>query len=213
MTSEIFRVTTFLLPILFMTLFYVKTNKLNFLKKYGILTLFIPIFLQLFFNELGFHLYLIFAYMIFVLFGMSIFNSKGWAIPQALSVSFCLVYFGSFFWELPTHIYTIIVCGGIDGAFPLHLLYIFPMVFIFTNLKTNQLSREVFNLLFVILFFSVTVMSVLIGMGLDIWNVAVNPPFGQIVEESFWMLNRMVVIVGLFAIYIKSSVRKEIKSR
>lgn len=211
MISEIIRFTSFLLPIPFIILFNIRTNKLNFLKKYGILTLFIPIFFQLLFVDIGFHLHLIFAYMIFVLFGMSIFNSKGWAISQALSISFCLVYFGSFLWELPIHIYTIIIRGGIDGAFSLHLLYIFPMVFIFDKLKTNQPKREILELLLIFLGWSTFIMFMLVGMGLDLWNILANPLFGQIMMQSLWMLNRMVVIFGLFAIYIKSSLRKESK--
>lgn len=209
MLPEIIRTLSFLLPIPFMALFYIKTNKLDFMKKYGILTLFIPIFLNILSSDFGYHLDLTFAYMIFVLFGAHIFSQKVWTYPQALSLSFCLTYFASFLWELPTHIYTIIVRGGVDGAFPLHLLFIFPIIFIYEKVQTNQSRKEVYNILVQIIGYSTLSMIVLLLSGIDIWNVAQNPQSGQIVEEALWMVNRMVVVIGLFYIYSKSTLRKE----
>ena len=211
MIGEIIRFTSFLLPIPFMILFYIKTDKLNFLKKYNILTLFIPIFASLCFDDTGFNLGLITTYMIFVLFGTSIFNSKGWGYPQALSISFLLTYFGSFLWELPTLIYTIIIRGGIDGAFPLHVIYIFPILFIFEKIKINQPKKTTITLLAWMIFYSVLALFALISINADIWNVTQNTTAMQAIEQVSWMMNRIIVITGLFAIYIKSTIRKEQK--
>jgi len=209
MIPEIVRIVSFLLPIPFMALFYVKTNKLDFLKKWSLPILFIPIFAQIFFTDIGFKFELVLAYTIFVLFGAYVFNSKGWTYPQALSLSFCLAYFGSFLWELPTHIYTIIVRGGIDGAFPMHLLYIFPIIFIYEKVQTNQPKKEILNTIISILGFSMIVLVVLLAGGYNIWYVNQNPPLEQSIMEFLWMFNRIIVIFGLFTIYIKSTVRKK----
>lgn len=211
MIQEIVRITGYLLPIPFMALFYIKTDKLNFLKKYQILTLFIPIFMQLIFGDLGYNIELIFAYVILVLLGTTIFNEKGWTYPQALSLSFCLVFFGSFLWELPILTYTIIIRGGIDGAFPLHLLFIFPMVFVYEKVKTNKKRINNLNLLLVMMVCSSIGLLVLITSKVDIWNIVQSRMSDQVFAQTLWMVNRVIVIGGLFAIYIKSSLRKEIK--
>ncbi len=209
MIQEIIRIVSFLLPIPFMALFYVKTNKLDFLKKWSLPILFIPIFTQILFTDIGFKFELVLAYTIFVLFGAYVFNSKGWTYPQALSLSFCLAYFGSFLWELPTHIYTIIVRGGIDGAFPMHLLYIFPIIFIYEKVQTNRTKKEILNTIISILGFSTIVLIALLAGGYNIWYVNQNPLQNQSIMEYLWMFNRIIVIFGLFTIYIKSTVRKK----
>jgi hypothetical protein len=145
------------------------------------------------------------------LFGASVFNRRGWTYSQALSMSFCLVYFGSFLWELPTHIYTVIVRGGIDGAFPLHLLFIFPMIFIYEKVKTNQSRKRIAITLLEILGYSTLLLIVLLIANFNVWNVSQNPASAQGIEQSLWMINRMVVMVGLFSIYAESSLRQGIK--
>jgi len=211
MIAEIIRFASFLLPIPFMILFYIKTDKLDFLKKYGILALFIPILANLYFTDIGFNLGLITTYIIFVLFGASIFNSKGWTYPRALSLSFLLIYFGSFLWELPIIIYTIIIRGGIDGAFPLHIIYIFPMLFVYEKIKTNRTKKELFNLGTQTIIYSVLILFVLIISSIDIWNITQATTVNQSIAQILWMINRIIVTIVLFSIYAKSSLRKEKK--
>jgi hypothetical protein len=201
--------TSYLLPILFIALFFIKTTRLDFLKKFGILTLFIPILTYFYLGSIGYTLPLVLGYWILILFGASIFNTKGYTYPQSLSISFCLAYFGSFLWELPTLIYTIIMRGGVDGAFPLHIIYIFPILFIYEKIKTNQSKKEITITLTQILFYSVMVLFVSILSGFDIWNIKQNSISNQGNLEFLWMINRMVIIVGIFSIYIKSTLRKE----
>lgn len=203
--------TSYLLPIPFMALFFIKTTHLDFLKKYGILTLFIPILAYLYLGNLGYALPLVLGYWILILFGTSIFNKKGYTYPQALSISFCLAYFGSILWELPIIIYTIIIRGGIDGAFPLHIIYIFPMLLIYEKIKTNKSRKEIISTLTWILSYSVLILIVLVLDGFNIWVVSQNSISGQGIMEFWWMINRIVVITGLFLIYIKSTLRKEPK--
>ena len=209
MISEIIRIISFLLPIPFMALFYLKTNKFDSAKNYIVLTLLIPVFLQILsVNNIGYKIELIIAYMTFVIFGTFFFNKRGWTFLQSLSLSFCLVYFGSFLWELPYHIYTTIVRGGIDGAFPLHLLFIFPIVFICEKVKTNRTLKENLSILCVILSFSLLIMLSLISNNYNIWHVPSNSLSEQIIEETVWMIVRIVTISGLFIMYSKSVLRK-----
>lgn len=168
--------------------------------------------MQIIFNTLGYNFPLIIAYTTLVLFGTSIFAKKGWTYPQALSLSFCLTYFGSFLWELPTHIYTIIVRGGIDGAFPLHLLFIFPIIFVYEKVRTNKTKKETISTLFIILTCSTIILFTLVISGFNVWKVSTNPFSNRIAEEALWMLNRLIVIIGLFKIYAKSSLRRETKN-
>lgn len=212
MIAEFFRVASFLLPVPFMALFFVKTDKLNFLKTNPFPAFIVLVFLQIVFGTLGYVFPLVIAYTSLVLLGTSIFSSKGWTMPQALSLSFCLTYFGSFFWELPTHIYTIIVRGGVDGAFPLHLLFVFPMLLVYEKIKTNRTREDVFLRASRLLLFSVLVLAGLLVGGYDIWSVPANPLSMQVVEEAVWMANRVIVVIGLFMIYRNSSLRKEVVS-
>ena len=212
MIAEIIRFITFLLPIPFILLFFIKTNKLNFIKKYNFLLLFIPIFIYIFTPEFGFKIELALAYTIFLLFGTQLFNKKGWSIPQALSISFCLTYFGSFLWELPHHIYTIIIYGGIDGAFPLHIIYIFPIFFIYEKLKTNQSRRELINIRLFAIGYPIIILISLVGGGLNIWDILQNTKFEQSTIQFLWMFSRIITIIGLFAVYSKSTLRKKPKT-
>lgn len=208
MFGGFFRILSFLLPVPFMILFYIKTNKLNFLKNNPFPVFFVLVFLQIIFDYLGYNLPLIIAYISLTLLGVSIFVKKSLTYPQALSISFCLTYFGSFFWELPTHIYTIIIRGGIDGAFPLHLLFIFPVIFVYEKVKTNKTKKEIFSIVFKITSCSVIILLFLVIFNFDIWYVPANSPTNQIIEEVLWITNRIIVIVGLFKIYEKLSLRK-----
>jgi len=210
MIPEIIRIMSFFIPIPFMLLFYLKTDKLNFLDKYSFLILFVPILMQtLYTDNIGFKFELVMAYTVFVLFGTHIFKSQGWTYPQAVSISFCLTYFGSFLWELPTHIYTIFVRGGIDGAFPLHLFYIFPIVFIYEKVRLNMSRKETVILLTWMIGYSTVVLFALVGTSYNIWNVNLNSVPQQNIMETLWMINRIVVITGLFALYINSRLRKK----
>lgn len=211
MIASLVRVLSFLLPIPFIALFFIKTDKFDVFRKYAVLIFFVPIFAQILFTDIGYNLGLISAYIAFTLFGASVFNDRGWKYSQALSLSFCLVYFGSFFWELPYHIYTIIINGGIDGAFPLHLLYIFPMVFVYEKIKSNSSKQDILIILSGILLISTLGMGILLGLNLDIWNVLNNTQIERVLEETLWMITRLVTMFGLFAIYTKSSLRKGVR--
>jgi hypothetical protein len=208
---EIAYFTSYLLPVPFMALFFIKTGHFDFLKKFGVLTVFIPILAYLLLGDIGYNLPLVIGYWILILFGATIFNKKGYTYPQALSLSFCLAYFGSFLWELPTLIYTIVIRGGIDGAFPLHIIYIFPILFIYEKIKTNKPKKEVASTLVWVLSYSALVLSVLVLGGFDIWNINYNSIANQRFEEFMWMINRIIVITGMFLIYSKSSFRREPK--
>jgi len=212
MISEAIRIISFLLPVPFMALFYIKTTKFNPLKNYIVLTFLIPVFLRVFFGvSIGYNIELITFYITFVIFGTYFFNQRNWSFLQSLSLSFCLVYFSSFLWELPYHIFTIIVRGGIDGAFPLHLLFIFPIVFVYEKVKTNRKILENMDIIYTILLFSFIVMINLLMYGYNVWNVTLNLPYEQIIEESLWMITRTVTVLGLFFMYSKSTLRRRKK--
>ena len=142
------------------------------------------------------------------MFGVFIFNNKGYTIPQSLSISFCLTYFGSFLWETPIIVYTAIIRGGIDGSFPLHIIYIFPMLLIYEKLKTNKPKKEIITTLTWALFYSALTLNVLLLGGFNIWNTSLNSVSNQGIIQSLWMINRMIVISSLFLIYINSTLRK-----
>jgi len=205
-------VSSYLLPVPFMALFFVKTNRLDFLKKYGVLTIFIPLLAYLYFGAIGFTLPLVLGYWILILFGATLFNSKGYTYPQSLSIAFCLAYFGSLLWETPIIIYTAIIRGGVDGSFPLHLIYIFPMILIYEKLRTNQPRKEIASTLTWTLSYSTLVLFVLVLGKFNIWDTSQNSIANQGIIQFLWMIARILVIVGLFSIYVKSTFRKAQKT-
>lgn len=209
--SEILRLTSFLLPIPFMLLFYIKTDKLDFIKNNSLIILLFPILASLLLTDIGYNIELVLAYTIFVLFGTQVFKKANFTYPQAISISFCLTYFASFLWEIPTHIYTIILNQGIDGALPLHLIYIFPMIFIYEKLKTNQTKKHTFKLLLLIFGYSTAVLISTVLGGYDIFIIKNNPLFMQGILEASWMTNRIIVVITLFLLYSKSSFRRKNK--
>lgn len=205
--GAVIRFSTYLLPIPFMALFYLKTHRLDFLRTYGFLLLLLPLVIQLF-VPIGYDLFLALAYLLFVLAGAYVFSFEGWGYPQALSISFCLAFFGSFLWELPIIVYTIFARGGIDGAFPLHMLFVFPMIFIYEKLKTNQPRKMVLYIVGFLMSYSVYNMLLMPLIDVNIWSIESAPYMSQVFGQTLWMINRAAVIVGLFFIYLHSTLRK-----
>lgn len=212
MIAEIIRFTSFLLPIFFMLLFFVKTDKLNVLEHVDILFLFVPVFLLIFNFDFGFKIELLTAYMILIFIGTHILLRAGWTYVRALSIAFCLAYFGSFLWELPTHIYTIALRGGIDGAFPLHIIYIFPILLIYEKLKTNLPRKDILKTLLCIFGYSSIVLIALVASGANIFDIQQNSLADQNVIQAAWMINRIAVVVWIFAIYANSTLRKSVQN-
>lgn len=193
-----------------MPLYYIKTSKFEWLKTYAPLALLVPILMQMAFgNNIGYRLELMLFYMIMTMVFMVHLCNRGWRVPQALAVAGCLTFFGSLMWELPIMVYTAILRGGIDGAFPLHLLYIFPIVFVYEKLRTNKSKMEVLTWVAISLLASTIYLHCLLYFNVDIWFLNLNPVSTQVIVEVVWMLNRLITIGCLFKIYSLASERKK----
>lgn len=197
--AEVVRFSVFLLPILFMLLFDVEKPRFDWLKVYGPLLFVGAVVFVLFFGDVGFNLELVVAYLAFGSFGVMFFSNRGWSFNRALSLSFCLVRFGGFLWELPIFVYTIVLNGGVDGAFPLTLLFLFPMLFVYEKVRVNRSKREIVGFVFSSVAFSVVVL----------WLVLVLDTF----VLGLGMVNRVVTMLLLFGLYANANLRKKMSMK
>ena len=197
---ELIRLFSWFLPIPFMLLFFFRTKKLN---KYTNLVFYCLVanVIALFFvnhDNLGFNFWLIQYYLMAIGIVFLIYR-KQLDFPQALSLSFNTVYFNSFFWEIPIHIYTPIVRGYFDQALPLHLLYFFPFLFIW-NVTKIPLNKKTLFLLALNFTVSTLLLFLLLSLNVNIWNVTAMPLNMQFITQTIWMLNRIISLTCLTTI-------------
>lgn len=208
MIDEAVRVATYFSPVFFMLLYSIKTAKLNFL--YNYLALF-PVslsFIMLSFSNFGYPYDLILFYFTATVFLTQTLGEKHHiSFLQSLSLAFNITFFSSAFWEIPIHIYTIIARGGIDGAFPLHLLYFFPLVFIIPKFK---FKKQTIKYLLISLAISTIILSLHIYLNLDIFYPETIPPAQNRIIQLTWMLNRLTTIILLSQFFTKNEMRKNV---
>jgi len=197
---ELVRFVSWLLPIPFMLLYFVKTKRLNKYTDFAFYVL-VAAFVGLFFadsNRLGFSFWLL-QYYVMAVNAVFLLYRRKLDFPQALSLAFNTVYFNSFFWEIPIHVYTPIAKGFIDQAASLHLLYVFPFFFIYsvTDIKVTRENLAVLALNFAV---STFLMWLLLALNIDIWNVTAEPFDRRFIVEFTWLVNRIFSLTCLTAI-------------
>ena len=206
---SLIRFGSWFVPIPFMFLYHLKTKKLDFLfPTVCASTIFFYVLPLLLGEGLGFMSSLFQLYILAVFLSFLLFYSK-YQLPQALAIAICLTFFASVYWEIPTHIYTIIHRGYIDQAFPLHLLYAFPGVFIWGKIA---LKKDKINVFLVVLgmVISTIVLGFLLNIGSDIFFAINNPANLRQVTENAWTLNRILLFSTLYLIFYRGVPRVKV---
>lgn len=201
------RLSSWFLPIPFMLLYHIKTKKLDFLfpalcagALFGIILPFLPE------ANFGFTPDLIQFYTLAVFASFLLFYTK-YELPQALSIAFCLTFFASLYWELPCHIFTTVYKGYIDQAFPVHTLFVYPGLFVWTKISLKP-DRTNFLLFLSSMVVSSLSLVFLFRIGADFYITYINPPSLQYIMEVVWMFTRAFCFSALYLIFYRGISRK-----
>lgn len=207
---SLIRFSSWLIPIPTMILFFWKTNKLD---KFTFLTIPFTVIISIFVFttgvQLGFRPELIIFYLIMMTFSLLLFRKK-YNFPRALCIAVNLSFFGSLFWETPYHVYTIYLRGYLDQAFPLHLLYAFPAVFIWGKIKLRVDELDI-GLIGFSLGISTLSMILLLDLGADLFWTYTNPPNLWLLIEITWMFVRAICFMSLYIIFYRGVLRQKVK--
>jgi hypothetical protein len=194
-----------------MILYHLKTKKLHISVKYIFPVIIISEILTFFLSGKLF-VYrpeLISFYILLSSFSFIAFHKK-YNFLQALSISFCLTFFVSLYWELPYHILTILQRGYLDQAFPLHLLHAFPAVFIWQKIEVKMDRKNIF-LLISSLGLSTFGMFCLIGLGADISSGYYNTGMLWLTIELVWFMTRAICAYAVYQIFLRGQIRSRKK--
>jgi len=193
------RLVIWFLPIPFMTFYLVKTKRLNYYSRFVFYFIVVNVFALFFVKpNFGFYFWMIQYHLMGIGLIFLVYRKK-LDFPQALSLAFNTVYFNGLFWEIPIHIYTFFVRGYIDQAFPLHLIQVFPFLFIL-NVTDIKWDRETLVLFTLSLTVSSLLLLFLIRLDVNIWQVYNEPSHIRALTETVWMMNRMISLTCLTAI-------------
>jgi len=125
-------------------------------------------------------------------------------LPQALSLSLNLCYFGSLYWELPIHVWTVVHQGYVDRAAYLHLLHAVPVFFVAEKVRLPEPAWRSWALLLLGLAVSALFLLPLVLRRVDIWA----PSAGSMWAGPRWLLNRAVCLAVLLYAYGRGEVKK-----
>jgi len=210
--GSLIRLLSWFIPVPFMILYHVKTDKLDFLQVLAPYATFFFFAGFLLFGDrldtkLGFRPELLAFYAATVGLSFMYFSNK-LEVPKALSIAVCLTFFASAYWEVPYWIYTIYIRGYIDQAMPLHLLYFFPLAFVVSKIEVRVDWK---NVLLIASNMVVSTLSIflLVGLGSDVFWTYNNPPNLWLINEVTWFVIRIFCFVTLYWIYYNGRIRNE----
>lgn len=185
-------------PILMRT----NTKRFNFLKYPSVIAFLLIGFLSYYFRiSVVVSSTLILHYSIMVSFGIIFFMRK-YDYLKAISLSIALSFAASGIWELPIIVYSIIYKGYIDGAFPLHIIYLLPLLLLQSDIKFKNKSRPIviavmmmtFNCLMLVLHIQIH--------GAHIWSVS------GFYENILLWFSRPITVIALYAIYYGGELKR-----
>ena len=144
---------------------------------------------------------LILFYSVAISLGIIAFMHK-YDYIKSLSLSVALAYAASGIWEIPIILYTVAYRGYIDGAFPLHIIFIIPLLLLMSDIRI-QVSYVNIVVVLLMLFFNCAMLGIRIKFfGVNLWNV-----HSFIGSVPYW-LSRVVTIIALYSIYYRGELRK-----
>lgn len=192
-----------LLPTISPILMRTNTNKFDPLK-YPTLCVSLAVGLILYYYRISIVISstLILFYSVAVSLGIIVFMRK-YDYVKSLSLSVALAFAASGIWEIPIILYTVAYKGYIDGAFPLHLVYIIPLLLLMSEIRIEASCINVMTALLMMLFNCAMLGVRTKFFDPDIWNVG----YGFISDVPYW-LSRVVTIVALYSIYYRGELKR-----
>lgn len=193
----------YLLPTISPILMRTNTNKFDSLK-YPTLCVSLISGLIIYYFRIGFSVVsssLIFFYSVAVSLGIITFMHK-YDYIKSLSLSVALAYAASGTWEIPVILYTVAYRGYIDGAFPLHIIPIIPLLLLMSDIRI-QVSYVNVVVVLLMMLFNCAMLGVRIKVfGANLWSVC-----DFISNIPFW-LSRVVTIIALYSIYYRGELKR-----
>jgi len=121
---------------------------------------------------------------------------------KSLSLSVALAYAASGIWEIPIILYTIAYKGYVDGAFPLHMLPIIPLLLLVSDIRI-QVSYMNVAVVLIMMLFNCAILGVrIVFFGANIWCI-----YSFISNIPFW-LSRVATIIALYSIYYGGELKR-----
>lgn len=185
----------YLIPAISPILMRTKTNRFDSLKYPTIFGLIIFGMMLFYFRiSIAVSSILILFYSIMVSLGILVFMRK-YDFIKSLSLSVALGFAASGLWEIPIITYTIFYKGYIDGAFPIHLLFILPLLLLLSDIRIEVSRRNILTALFIMAFNYLMLVIHIQIHGPNIWVIR---GYGN---NIFLWLSRLVTTVTLYSIY------------
>jgi len=144
------------------------------------------------------------CYASMISLGIFVFRLKWYNLPQALSIAFNLAFFNSLYWEIPIHVYTPLYLGFFDKTYPLHFIYAFPAVFLWSKLRFPNPLKKTVSLFMMGLIFST----------IGLWLRVLHNPYiwtADLPSHVNWFsfINRFVCFAFLLKIFYDAEPRGE----
>jgi len=144
---------------------------------------------------------LILFYSVAVSLGIIVFMRK-YDYVKSLSLSVALAFVASGVWEIPIILYTVAYRGYIDGAFPLHVIYIIPLLLLMSDIRIEVSRINIMTALLMMLF-NCTMLGIHIKIhGANIWIVR-----GFTTNILLWV-SRPVTVAALYSIYYRGELKR-----
>jgi len=207
---SLIRFSSWFIPIPFMILYHVKTTKFDGFPHafiFPFITFVVATSFLISNVFIGFRAELIAFYLIMLGLSYGLFATK-YDLPQTLAISVCLTFFTSLYWEIPYHVYTVYTLG-IQQAFALHVLYIFPLIFIWQKIKL-KLDKLNFSLVVGSMFVSSVSLFFLLNKNVNIFDTWSNSPGVWLMTEILWFVVRFICFISLYIIFYRGSLRKTV---
>lgn len=204
-----------LMPIAWMSLFYVKTDRLNSIftsiyKYVLVFSLFIFVGLMEYvvsafnfiYNSYPTSFLMIFYFVLAMSFTLYLINVNQWNFPQAISISMICAFIGSFYWE----IFFLLYNAYTRGFEPEWVLHIMGLMFVWFVHKSVGWKKDIATL------FIVSGGFVLAGIFMRFGEIP--PPLGieqyRIWNSAYYMTIRLIcTLISFYA--VNKSIPKEVK--
>lgn len=139
---------------------------------------------------------LILFYSIMGSIGILAFMRK-YDFVKSLSLSVALGFAASGLWEVPIIVYTIFYKGYIDGAFPLHLLFIIPLLLLQRDIKIKPSKINILTIVSLMAFNCLMLLIHIQIHGANIYSI------GGIENNILLWFSRIVTVITLYSIYYR----------
>ncbi len=192
----------YLIPVMSPILMRTKTNRFDSLKYPTIIgAVIFGSILYYFQISIAISSLLIFFYCAMVSLGIFIFMRK-YDYVKALSLSVALGFAASGLWEVPIIVYTMFYKGYIDAAFPLHILFLLPLLLLRNDIRIKVSNVNILTYVFLMIFNCLMLVIHIQIHGANIYSV------GGVANNILLWFSRIVTVITLYSIYYRGEYRR-----